>query len=101
MKHYKLNALLIREAIAPHDFYLKEMNIHEFGNKSGNWAVAGLCPFHEDRSAGSFKVNVESGSFICFSCGAKGSNIIVFIMSKYGLSFYEALKLLAKEWGVC
>lgn len=100
MKHYKLGAMQIKEVINPYDFYLKELDLHEFGIRSGKWAIAGLCPFHEDRSAGSFKINVESGSFICFSCGAKGGDIITFTMAKYGLSFNDALKELANEWRV-
>lgn len=101
MKGYKLNALQVKEAINPCDFYLREMSLHHLENKSGQWAVAGLCPFHKDSSAGSFKINIETGSFICFSCGAKGSDIIAFIMAKYSLSFYDALKLLSNEWRVC
>lgn len=101
MKHYKLNALQVIEAINPYDFYLREMNLVKFGARSEQWVVAGLCPFHEDRSAGSFKINIESGSYICFSCGTKGGDIIRFTMAKHGLLFYDALKLLASEWGVC
>jgi DNA primase len=101
MKHHKINSWQVKERISPYDFYLREQGLHQFGAKSGGWAVAGLCPFHADRTAGSFKVNLDLGSFICFSCGAKGSDIIAFTMAKHGLSFYEALILLAKEWGGC
>ena len=31
-----------------------------------------LCPFHEDTSP-SFSVNISSGLFICYACGAKGN----------------------------
>lgn len=99
MKHYKLSAFQIKERVNPYDFYLREQNLHRFDVKSGQWAVAGFCPFHADRSAGSFKVNVESGDFVCFSCGSKGADIIAFTMAKYDLSFYEALKHIAYEWG--
>lgn len=101
MKRYKLTASQVKEAINPYDFYLQEMNLHKFGAKSGQWVVAGLCPFHEDHSVGSFKINLETGGFICFSCGTKGGDIIGFTMMKYRLSFYDALKLVANEWRGC
>lgn len=32
-----------------------------------------LCPYHDDRSVGSFSVNMEHGKYYCFVCGARGS----------------------------
>lgn len=90
----------IKSRIDPYDFYLKEQTLDRFKNKSYGWAEAGLCPFHDDRSSGSFRVNLESGAYRCFSCDAKGGGILAFTMAKYSLSFYEALKQLANEWGV-
>lgn len=95
----RYEASSVKSGIDPHDFYLKEQSLDRFKNKSRGWAEAGLCPFHEDRASGSFRVNLESGAYKCFSCDAKGSNIIAFTMAKYGLSFYETLKQLAHEWG--
>lgn len=102
MKSYKrnLDAAKIKESIPPYDFYLHEQGLHRLGHKSGQWAVAGLCPFHEDSSAGSFKINLESGGFICFSCGAKGGDIISFIQKRDNFSFQEALEQLAVKWRV-
>jgi DNA primase len=100
MKHFKLSASKVKDSISPYDFYFREQNLHRLGTKKGQWAVAGICPFHVDSSAGSFKVNLESGGFICFSCGMKGGDIISFVEKKYGLSFSEALKMLANEWRV-
>ena len=51
----------------------------------------GLCPFHEDRRPGSFVVNKASGAFRCFSCGAKGGDIIAFHMLRQGKTFHETL----------
>ena len=31
-----------------------------------------LCPFHKDTNP-SFSVNIETGAYICFACGAKGN----------------------------
>jgi DNA primase len=72
----------LKHAISPHEFYLREQELCRFGYRSGPWVTAGLCPFHEDHSAGSFKVNLDKGAFICFSCGAKGGDIIAFIQQK-------------------
>lgn len=90
----------IKLEITAHDFYLQEQALDRFKNKSHGWVEAGLCPFHDDRSSGSFRINLESGAYRCFSCGAKGGDIIAFTMAKYDLSFNEALKQLAYEWGV-
>lgn len=102
MKSFKrnLDASKIKEWISPYDFYLQEQELGRFCYKSGQWAVAGLCPFHDDGSAGSFKVNCESGAFTCFSCGEKGGDIITYMQKKYDLSFLEALEKLGNEWRV-
>ncbi|WP_284452581.1 CHC2 zinc finger domain-containing protein [Parachlamydia acanthamoebae] len=65
---------------------------------SGNWLIAGLCPFHADKLAGSFYVHKEKGAFRCFSCDAKGGDIISFVQKKYDLSFKEALEKLNADW---
>lgn len=98
--HRRYEALSIKSRIDPYDFYLKEQSLDRFKNKLCGWAEAGLCPFHDDRSSGSFRVDLESGAYRCFSCDAKGGDIIAFTMAKYSLPFYEALKQLANEWGV-
>jgi len=53
MKSFKrnLDAAKIKEWISPYDFYLQEQDLGRFGYKSGQWAVAVLCPFHDDGSA--------------------------------------------------
>ncbi|MBS0637343.1 MAG: hypothetical protein JSS12_07515 [Verrucomicrobia bacterium] len=90
----------IKINISPYDFYIKEQSLTRFGTRSKSWAIAGLCPFHNDHSAGSFKVNLENGAFACFSCGAKGGDIISFTQYKYQLTFWQALERLAYEWRV-
>ncbi len=100
-KHLHYDAASIKSRIAPHDFYLREQVLDRFKSNSRRWAEAGLCPFHDDSSAGSFWIHLEDGAYKCFSCNAKGYDIITFTMTKYGLSFYEALTQLANEWGVC
>lgn len=56
------------------------------------------CPFHNEKTP-SFMVSTERGSWHCFGC-AKGGDVFKFIMEKEGLSFPEALDLLAKKAGV-
>lgn len=99
-KHRSYDAASIKSWINSYDFYLKEQTLERFKSKSGRWAEAGLCPFHDDSSTGSFWINLESGAFNCFSCSAKGGDIIAFTMAKYSLLFYEALIQLAHEWEV-
>lgn len=58
----------------------------------------GLCPFHDEKKP-SFSVSPSKGICKCFSCG-KGGNAVHFIMEHEQLSFYEALKYLAKKYGI-
>ncbi|GAM09533.1 DNA primase [Geobacter sp. OR-1] len=58
----------------------------------------GLCPFHGEKTP-SFNVNPGRGIFHCFGCGA-GGNAFSFIMRIEGVSFPEAVKLLARKAGV-
>lgn len=58
----------------------------------------GLCPFHNEKTP-SFSVSPSKGLCKCFSCG-KGGNSVHFIMEHEQLSYYEALKFLAKKYGI-
>jgi DNA primase len=58
----------------------------------------GLCPFHNEKTP-SFSVNAERGFFHCFGCGAGGS-AFNFIMKMEGLTFPEAVRSLARKYGV-
>ncbi len=46
-----------------------------------------LCPFHSDKEIGSFSINLKSGLYNCYSCGAKG-NIISYVKQVYNLENY-------------
>ena len=57
----------------------------------------GLCPFHADKHP-SFKINRDTQTFHCFSCGAHG-DVIDFIQKLHNLSFKDALKYLGMKPG--
>ena len=58
----------------------------------------GLCPFHDDKTP-SFSVSPARGVCKCFSCG-KGGNSVHFIMEMEQMSYVEALRHLAKKYGI-
>jgi DNA primase len=58
----------------------------------------GLCPFHSEKTP-SFTVSPTKGIYKCFGCG-KGGNAVNFIMEQENLSFYEALKYLARKYHI-
>jgi DNA primase len=60
--------------------------------------LMGLCPFHNEKTP-SFSVSPAKGIFKCFGCG-KGGNSIHFIMEHEQISYYEALKFLAKKYHI-
>lgn len=58
----------------------------------------GLCPFHQEKTP-SFSVNQDRQFFKCFGCG-KGGDVFSFLMEIDGITFFEALKLLAERSGI-
>lgn len=58
----------------------------------------GLCPFHNEKTP-SFSVSPAKGVCKCFSCG-KGGNAVHFIMEHEQLTYYEALKYLARKYNI-
>ncbi|MDY6986423.1 MAG: DNA primase [Thermodesulfobacteriota bacterium] len=60
--------------------------------------LVGLCPFHADK-APSFTVSEEKQIFHCFGCG-QGGNVFSFLMMYHNLSFPEAVRSLAKRYGI-
>jgi DNA primase len=59
------------------------------------WAC---CPFHGEKSP-SFSVSPAKGIYKCFGCGKAGDSIR-FIMDIEGLGYGEALRHLAKKYGI-
>ena len=58
----------------------------------------GCCPFHNEKTP-SFTVNDVKGFYHCFGCGAHGS-VYDFIINSQGMTFIEAVEMLAAETGV-
>ncbi len=65
---------------------------------SGPSRYMGLCPFHNEKKP-SFTVHVVHQFYKCFSCGA-GGDVFKFVQETQGISFYEALKVLADRCGI-
>jgi DNA primase len=57
-----------------------------------------LCPFHREKTP-SFTISPEGGLFHCFGCGVSG-DVFGFVMRMDGVSFPEALRMLAERAGV-
>jgi len=66
--------------------------------KKAGTTYKGLCPFHGEKTP-SFTVTPGRESWKCFGCG-EGGDIFSFVMKRDGLSFPEALKVLAAKAGV-
>ena len=58
----------------------------------------GLCPFHGEKSP-SFSVSPTKQFYHCFGCGKNG-NAISFLMDHAGMTFVEAVKDLAQQYGM-
>lgn len=80
----------VREANRIEDV-VSEAGLRLRGNKA-------LCPFHKENKP-SFQVYSKTGSFYCFGCG-KGGDVFTFIMMTEGVSFVEAVRILADRKGI-
>lgn len=56
------------------------------------------CPFHNEKTP-SFVVSPSKGVYKCFGCG-KGGNAVTFVMEHESMTFPEALKVVAKRYGI-
>lgn len=56
------------------------------------------CPFHNEKTP-SFVVSPSKGVFKCFGCG-KGGNAVTFVMEHENVTYPEALKIVAKKYGI-
>jgi len=73
----------------PLEYYQQELpNL----KNRGEWSQA-LCCFHQERHP-SLSLNIKTGAYRCFACGAHGGDILAFQMERYGQSFKEAAQTL-------
>ena len=95
-----VNVAQLKRHIPPLDFYSRELTAIASSIRTEGWVCGGICPFHADKRTGSFRVNLCTGGFKCFSCGASGGDIIDFAQRRHGFSFSRALEYLMREFGV-
>ena len=69
------------------------------GLKKSGVRYKALCPFHDDKSMGSFIVYPKGNCYKCFSCGAKGG-VIEFLMEHEKLSYPDAIRWLGKKYSI-
>lgn len=58
-----------------------------------------LCPFHEDRHLGSFKVSEAKNLYKCFACNASG-DAVDFLMDHEGMNFFDAIRWLGRKYNI-
>lgn len=83
----------VKDAIAIEEVIGERVSL----TRSGNY-FRGLCPFHSEKSP-SFFVSPQMQRFKCFGCAAAG-DAFEFLQRYEGLTFYEALQLLAERAGI-
>lgn len=71
---------------SPANYYSKQFP--NFKIKS-EWVKVRCC-FHEDQMP-SLNISMVDGHFKCFSCGAKGCDVLAFHRLRYKVSFIEAV----------
>jgi putative DNA primase/helicase len=91
-----MNKEQILDRLSYENFYRTEFG-DALGKPRGD-EIQALCPFHEDHSP-SLSVNLKTGLYNCFACGAKG-DVFQFYQNRHGVDFKEALKALAQQAGV-
>jgi DNA primase len=66
--------------------------------KRAGRSYKGLCPFHGEKTP-SFHVNPDRGTYYCFGC-QEGGDAFSFLMKVENLTFAEAVRSLAREYGI-
>ncbi len=84
----------IRSRVAIED--IVQQYVPDLKKKGSNYVA--LCPFHTEKTP-SFYVSPQRQIFKCFGCG-EGGDVVSFLMKIENISFWEAVKRLAKEAGI-
>jgi len=58
-----------------------------------------LCPFHADRTLGSFSINPRKNICYCFSC-EHGGDAVYYLMKAQDMSYPDALRYLGRKYGI-
>lgn len=69
----------------------------ELSRRGGS--LVGLCPFHNDRTIGSFAVHERKNFYKCFACGASGDAVKA-VRELHGLKYTDALRYLAAMYNI-
>lgn len=62
--------------------------------------LVGLCPFHQDKSVGSFVVNEAKNICSCYSCGKVGIGPVDAVMELEKKTYPEALRWIADRYNI-
>ncbi len=87
-------------SLPPAIFYYDELPGLVLKRDRGWHTTNALCPFHNDHRPGTFNINLDSGAFRCFSCGAAGGDILAFYRLRYCCDFMTALRDLEGRAGL-
>jgi hypothetical protein len=93
----RLTAAVLKAALPASLYYARMLPDRPATPRTG-WVDGGLCPFHADRHRGNFRLQLDTGAYCCFACGAKGGDILAFHQAYTGLSFQESLRDLAHRF---
>lgn len=93
----RLSPDVLKAALPPSTYYVRALPTMPPPRRAG-WVDGGLCPFHDDQHRGNFRVNLDTGAFCCFACGAKGGDILAFHQRRHGLTFQSTLRELAERF---
>ena len=74
----------------PREYFAAEGLRLRVRDARGPWRSA-RCVFHDDTRP-SLSVNIETGAYRCFACGASGGDLLDFHRARYGLSFTQAVR---------
>jgi DNA primase len=91
----------VREGVDPLDYFRDRLPTMPTPRPTGDgWTCGGLCLFHDDKRFGSFRVNVQSGAYLCYACGAAGGDVVAFEAALMQAAPIDAARVLAREWGL-